>query len=720
MLPAQHKLHWPALGFLCLAMLSMLAVPGPAAVGQEIPRVLPAGRIPLDARLKPARKYADVYHPWQPPATKEAWEEEKARLREQILVGIGLWPMPQPAPLQPVIHGKIEREDYTVEKVYFQSLPGHYVTGNLYRPKNGGDKKPGVLCPHGHWANGRFYDAGDDPAKKQIEKQAEKFNSGAHFPLQARMVGLARMGCVVFHYDMVGYADNQPIGHRTEFKDVNAVLQLHELMGLQTFNSIRALDFISSLPDVDASRIGVTGASGGGTQTFILAAIDPRPTVVFPAVMVSTNMQGGCQCENSAYLRIGTNNIAFAAMFAPKPQAMSGANDWTLNIETKGLPELKKIYGLYGAADLVQAKCYPQFEHNYNQVAREMMYDWFAKYLKLPSGTSVIEKEFEPVPIAELSVFDSSHPRPADTLKSEQLREVWTAQSKAAVAATLMGDKGSVDEFRKLAAPAARVMFGSLPEPSQVTEVMPLNETDTDSHRLIKVSLTRTGEGQEIPVLGLFPSNFNGSVVLWVDGRGTSHLFGSNGQPTSAVSKLLASGQGVVAADLYMTGSYLPSPEFTYVPKVDSGFASYTYCYNRPVISERVRDLLTVIAAVRKHPRVTSLHLAGTGDAGLWALLARAQAGAAINRTVIDLNGASFSKVNSLTDPNLLPGGLKYGGIGGFAALVAPAALTLAGTQGSEAELTLATRAYELAKGTLTVLPGKLSDQELVNRLTQP
>src|SRR5207247_6713041 len=100
-------------------------------------------------------------------------------------------------------------------------------------------------------------------------------------------------------------------------------------MGLQTYNSIRSLDFLLSLPDVDASRIGVTGASGGGTQTFILCAIDDRPAAAFPAVMVSTDMQGGCICENCSGLRVGLGNIDLAAVFAPKPLGMSAAKDWT-------------------------------------------------------------------------------------------------------------------------------------------------------------------------------------------------------------------------------------------------------------------------------------------------------------------------------------------------------------------------------------------------------
>ena len=157
-------------------------------------------------------------------------------------------------------------------------------------------------------------------------------------------------------------------------------------MGLQTWNSIRALDFLTSLPDVDPAKIGVTGASGGGTQTFILGAIDDRPAVAFPAVMVSTAMQGGCVCENCSYLRIGTGNVEIAGLFAPKPLAMSAANDWTMDIETKGFPELKKLYALYGVEDKVLAKAWPEFGHNYNQVAREMMYNWFNKHLLGGSG----------------------------------------------------------------------------------------------------------------------------------------------------------------------------------------------------------------------------------------------------------------------------------------------------------------------------------------------
>src|SRR5581483_6302796 len=265
-----------------------------------------------------------------------------------------------------VIHGKIERDGYTVEKARFASMPGHYVTGNLYRPTGRtNEDRPAVLSPHGHWANGRFYEASDKEVEKQIQSGAEKTREGAKYPLQARCANLARLGFVVFHYDMVGYADSTAIPHREGFKDAAAELRLQSFMGLQAWNSIRALDFLESLPGVDRKRIGVTGASGGGTQTFILCAIDDRPAAAFPAVMVSTAMQGGCVCENCSHLRVGTGNIEIAGLFAPKPLAMSAAKDWTEELMTKGYPELKRLYALLGAEDKVAARAWLEFGHNY-------------------------------------------------------------------------------------------------------------------------------------------------------------------------------------------------------------------------------------------------------------------------------------------------------------------------------------------------------------------
>ncbi len=229
-----------------------------------------------------------------------------------MLVSLGLWPTPTRTPLAPKIYGKLERDGYTIEKVVLETLPGFTLSGNLYRPVGKTGRLPGLLCPHGHWEDGRV-----NPE------------------VQMRCIRWAKLGCVVFMYDMVGYNDSKPFGHA--FLNPRLNRWGYSLAALQTWDSIRALDFLTSLPDVDPARIGCTGESGGGTQTFLLTALDDRVKVAAPVVMVSEGFQGGCVCENAAGLRHGTDNVEFAALTAPRPLKLVGATgDWTVNTTIQG------------------------------------------------------------------------------------------------------------------------------------------------------------------------------------------------------------------------------------------------------------------------------------------------------------------------------------------------------------------------------------------------
>ncbi|MFV1967031.1 MAG: acetylxylan esterase, partial [Pirellulaceae bacterium] len=307
----------------------------------------------------------------------------RKELRRQVLVATGLWPMPEKTPLNAVIHGRAERNGFTIDKVYFESVPGHFVTGLLFRPVGKSGRLPGVLCPHGH--GGRLQDHGAKKIRQLLVEGRKRFEDCGRFPKLSRCAQLARMGCVVFIYDMLGYADNVQISRQIahgfskqrpdyeraqgwRFYSTQAELRLQSIMGLQTWNATRALDFLCSLPDVDAKRVGVTEGSGGGTQTILLCATDPRPIVAFPRGMVSTAMQGGCTCENCCLLRVGTGNVELTALFAPKPQGMTAANDWTKEMMTKGYPELQKLYAMLGAKNHVLCKSMTHFPHNYNYV----------------------------------------------------------------------------------------------------------------------------------------------------------------------------------------------------------------------------------------------------------------------------------------------------------------------------------------------------------------
>ena len=269
--------------------------------------------------LAGAQQPKDLNTPREFPAisSRSEWEDRAKAIREQILVSCGLWPMPEKTPLEAKIFGKVERDGYSVEKVYFKPLPGFYLAGNLYRPLGRGKGPfPAILNPHGHWKDGRMADTRDGS-------------------IAGRCISFARQGMIAFSYDMVGYNDTYfpdhgklppdkfYIRHRRFATNHTAMLWSISQMGLQTWNTIRALDFLESLPDADRKRLACTGESGGGTQTFMLGAIDERLAVQAPIVMVSHSMQGGCSCENVSGLRVEYSNMELAAAAVPGRKSWS-------------------------------------------------------------------------------------------------------------------------------------------------------------------------------------------------------------------------------------------------------------------------------------------------------------------------------------------------------------------------------------------------------------
>ncbi|HVU90244.1 MAG TPA: acetylxylan esterase [Pirellulales bacterium] len=699
-----------ALGGVLAAATVRAAAPAPTAPINTAPvniapRVLPEGKVPDDKRLGPL-KDLDGYFPFTVPETVDAWKKRAEVVRRQILVSQGIWPMPEKTPANAVIHGRVERPEYTVEKVYLESYPGHFVTGSLYRPKDATGKCPGVLFPHGHWQHGRFHDAGYDTVRNQLVEGAERFEVGGRSPLQSLCVQLARMGCVVFSYDMVGYADSEQLSfdlaHRYQrrrpqmetaenwgFFSPQAELHLQNIMGLQTYNSLRTLDWFVTLPDVDETRIGVTGASGGGTQTFLLCGIDPRPAVAFPAVMVSTAMQGGCTCENAPLLRIDTGNVEFAGLFAPKPLGMTGADDWTKEIATKGLPELKQLYKLLGAELNVMAKPLNHFGHNYNYVSRAVMYGWFNAHLKLGLAHPVVEEDYQPLTKQEMSVWDDSHPRPPSGEDYERsLLRYMTADARKQIAALKPTDANSLEEYRRVVGGAADVMIGDHFPSADELSWENVAEKDRGTYTEYLGLVRNREHGSALPTVFLHPKKWSKQVVIWADENGKAGLFASDGSPKPEVRTLLDDGATVVGVDLLYQGEFNAdgkAPTKTRRVKNDRAFSGYTTGYNHPLFAERVHDLLSIVAFVRNHEEKPELvDLMGLDGAGVWVAAAVAQAGRAVDRAAIDTAGFRFAKLTEIDDVNFLPGAVKYGDVPGFLSLAAPHALWLAG-EGSEA-----------------------------------
>ena len=669
-----------------------------------------------DPRLGPP-KTLNGYFPFTPPKTIEEWAKRKTEVREQLLVALGLWPMPDKTPLNPVVHGKIERDGYTVEKVFFVSRPGHYVTGNLYRPTGGTKPRPAVLYPHGHWPNGRVQELAEPLVDKELATGAETDRAAARYPLQAACVGLVRQGFVVFHFDMVGYADSTAIPHILKsgvphpqgFADAAGELRLQSLLGLQIWNAERGLDFLASLPEVDSTRLGVSGQSGGGTQTMLLSAIDDRVAVAVPKVMVSTAMQGGCPCENCSLLRVGTGNIEFAALTAPRPLAMTGADDWTKEIMTKGYPELKQLYTLLGAGDKVSAKAWPEYKHNMNRHAREFMESWFVKHL-LGRDEAVTEKPFIPVPPKELSVFDAVHPRPADELDAPKLRAAMAADSDSQMAKLAPTDAASLEPFRNVVGNALRAVIGQPPAKIAVRKG-PTAVKLPDGVTAHLAVLGRVDDTDAVPTVGMFSKKYDGSkVVVWVHPGGKESLL-DGGKPVPAAQALFDAGYAIVAPDLLGTGEQVPEKPFA----VDPRYAGFTFGYNRTLLANRVRDVLTAVTFGKTMLKAKTLHLIGWDGFGPVAVLAKALVGASVNKLATDLNGFRFDKITDANDPMMLPGAVKYGGLPAFLALCAPGEVLAHGHAGTgTGKLPAAAYAAAGADGKLTRVAEKWPAEKVV------
>ncbi len=653
-----------------LALLLLL----PAAPQDD--RVLPAGKVPADGRLQPPKDLNGSF-PFEVPATREAWAKRAEEIRHQTRVALGLFPEPERTPLNPRLWGRAERPDFTVDKVAFESVPGHYVTGLLFRPKGKTGKFPAVLSPHGH--EGRLWDYGEKGVRRMISEGAERFEKSGRFPQLARCATLARLGCVVFIHDMLGYADSvqipSPIAHRFAkqrpeldrpdrwgFYSPQAELRMQSILGFQAWNCIRALDFLVSLPEVDASRIGVTGSSGGGTQTILTCALDPRPVVAFPMGMVSTSMQGGCTCENACYLRIGTGNVELTALFAPKPQGMTSANDWTKEMATKGFPELEKLYALLGAKGNLVFRNHVHFPHNYNYVSRSLMYGLFNRHLKLGHEEPIVEEDFEPLTPAEFTVWDDTHPKPASGEDVEVALLRTLAEASDRQIAGLDPAKR-----REVVSAALDVMVGRRPPPAGAVQREKVEKKDGGDWWRFKDLLRLPDRGEELPVLSFHPKKraWNGKVVIWVDGAGKAALADTAGGPVPEVARLLDAGFAVLGADLLYQGEFLadgkPLREQPVV-RNPREYAGFTYGYNPLLFSRRVHDVLTLVSfVVHDEHAPREVTLVGANGAGPIAAAARARAGAALARTFVDTRGFRFASLKSYRDPDFLPGALKYG-----------------------------------------------------------
>lgn len=621
--------------------------------------VLAINSVAGDARLKPPIDL-NTHRDFPKIESREQWPQRADFIREHARAVTGLLPMPVKMPLNAKVFDRVERDGYSIEKVHLETHPGFYLAGNLYRPLGKGDGPfPGVLNPHGHWANGRMADV----------------ESGS---LAGRCISQARLGMIAFTYDMVGYNDTRQVDHKFAGNPTNQLWNI-SLMGLQTWNSIRALDFLESLPDVDKSRLSCTGESGGGTQTFMLGAVDNRLAAQAPIVMVSHSMQGGCLCENAPGLRIDHSNMEIAAAVAPRPQIIvSATGDWTKDTMSIEGPGIASVYKLLGAPEKFRYAIF-DYEHNYNKTTREAVYAFLSQYLlNQTEANRIPEPPFKKEPDSDLRVFPDK--LPPNALDEPQLITWLVNQYKSQLAQSVPYDEASFKQWHDLVTrqwkhallAETTTNFTSVNESvlrKSVSLKTPFGSKESGLS-VRSVQLGRKDHGDSIPVTLLEPARESETVAILLHPEGRSVYYQKEGKPESTAADLLSQGVAVVVLDLFMTGSQKDDAlrqkrEYT---------KNYFTVYNRTDAQERVQDIVTAASWVRSLKPKAKIALVGEGRAGLWAMLAA---------PVADILIADCSQFDDSTDEAVMaqdlffPGFRRVGGLQTLAALAAPKPVVL-------------------------------------------
>lgn len=538
--------------------------------------------------------------------TRDQWEVRRQHLRKQILSAAGLLPMPAKTPLNPQVFGRIKAPGYTIEKVLLETLPGYWLGGNLYRPTGKSGRLPAIASPHGHWNYGRL----------------EHAQNGS---IPARCINLARQGYVVLAYDMVGYNDTIQTAH--DFGGPREQLWSFSPLGLQLWNSIRVVDYLESLPDVDPARIGATGASGGGTQTFLLTAVDDRVSFSAPVNMISAIMQGGCVCENAPNLRLGANNMEIAAIMAPRPMLMvSATGDWTRNTPKEEFPAVQSIYNLFGKPENVETILIDA-PHNYNEQSREAVYRFFAKRVLGAGAPANLAERGIRVEKPQDMLALHNRKLPETALTYDQLFKFWinTAQRHNED----LTDRRAVRERLALAFMAewpAKVM------------------AENSGERIV---LSRHGAGDRVP--GIFIAG-KGAPVLAVHPEGAEAA-----RKSPAVQQYLRAGRPVLLIDAFNTGGA--------AAKRDKSHRHFL-TFNKSDDANRVQDILTALA----HLNSRDVKLVGTGKAAVWCQFAAAlaQSPVALEADLAGFKGADEDFIRDF----FVPGIQRAGGLRAAQALV--------------------------------------------------
>ena len=571
---------------------------------------------PLDNRLT-ADRHTDTHFPLPRFTSREDVDARREALKFNLRMAAGLYPWPEKTPLNTRRELVGEYDGYALYRIMFESYPGLWSTGNLYLPRPLTGKCPAILNVIGHW-----------------EQQRLTRTDTSDYPQQ--IANFARMGFVCLVTDMIGMVDSRQLSH--EYGRGERELWGSNGLGIQLWNNIRALDLLCSMPEVDADNIGVTGASGGGSQTLFLSLLDDRIKAAAPINMISLHMQGGCQCENAAGLRRDTNNTEMCAMLAPRPLFLAGSTgDWTKYQLTEEYPAIRDIYALYGAED--QAEQYFQIApHQYNERTRHRVYSFFARHLM---GRDLFWEE-ETIETAYLSdmVWFKDEGKAPGFANDEECFTAHKAELTARVASLPLAEKKKMLAWvTGIDGRDWAVADGDICEADGVT---------------VEKNILTSARGEQIPWVRLTPKDWDGKrICLALSGVGKTCV------EREEIKAMLADGVAVVSGDLFLTGEFGDAkPAILGTPNAERYFTTFHYT----AAAHRAQDVALL----------WSLTASLAEEATLWAEGTAARAAACalpllegVSKATLENQALTLTTDSEYMEGFFLPCFLPLGGLAG-------------------------------------------------------
>jgi dienelactone hydrolase len=626
----------------------------------------------------------------RPPADRKAWEERRSSLRRAMLAAMGPFPE-QPCPLRPQEVGVLKRDGYRIEKLLFQSRPDVWVTATAYVPEPARGRVPAVLAVHGHWLLAR-----------------------RDLVVQARCLGLVKLGFFVLAVDAFGagerYTKPAPGTYHGALYGGTLWPAGQTLLGLQVYDNRRAVDYLLSRPEVDGTRLGITGASGGGNQTMYAGALDDRFRAVVPVCAVGTYQAylraACCVCEVlPGALRIAEEGDVLG-LVAPRAllviNATQDAFQFSVGEARKSLDRARPIFGLYGAEERLRHAVF-ESPHAYNQPMREAMYGWMRRWLRdegdgspVPEPKHVIEKA------EDLACFpDDKRPDGFLFLPAFARRQAESLLRAAAARPDHVEDwestavhlrkvlrKDVLGDFPPLPRPAALVGKATTADGVTTTPLVLHPEPGLPLHADLQ---SRPASGDKAPAC----------VLLHLDGRAEALK-----HPLAAA--LLARGCMVLAPDLRATGTMRP-PHDAIAGAPDHNSAEHGLWLGRPLLGQWAFDVLALLDWLALQPGLDRerVAVAGLGQAGIVALVAagllddRVSAAATVGAPVTYVTDEAYAQGTHMG--LLAPGLMQAGDVPQLAALVAPRRLVVAGSVSPKGERRTAEQLREALAFTASV-----------------